>query len=99
MKQQIFTLVPRFNPSLGFVTAQEIQNTTNNNNNNKKQRRNLDSGALRPRVIIRHMFIGWVSLYIVGGYQVLEPCRETLYPSVWCKNEHSAVTAKMNTAL
>ena len=34
-------------PSLGFVTAQEIQNTTNNK---KKQRRNLDSGAFRPRV-------------------------------------------------
>ena len=48
--QQIFTLVPRLNPSLGFVTAQEIQNTTNNNDNNK-QRRNLDSGALRLRVI------------------------------------------------
>ena len=28
--QQISTLVPRLNPSLGFVTAQEIQNTTNN---------------------------------------------------------------------
>ena len=49
MVQQIFTLVPRLNPSLGFVTAQEIQNATNNNN--KKQKRNLDSGALRPRVI------------------------------------------------
>ena len=49
MVQQIFTLVPRLNPSLGFVTAREIQNTTNNN---KNQRRNLDSGALRPRVII-----------------------------------------------
>ena len=34
-------------PSLGFVTVQEIQNTTNNK---KKQRRNLDSGADRcPR--------------------------------------------------
>ena len=30
MVQQIFTLVPRLNPSLGFVTGQEIQNTTNN---------------------------------------------------------------------
>ena len=49
--QQIFTLVPRLNPSLGFVTAQEIWSTENtNNNNNKKQRRNLDSGAFRPRV-------------------------------------------------
>ena len=48
MVQQIFTLVLRLNPSLGFVAAQEIQNATNNNN--KKQRRNLDSGALRPRV-------------------------------------------------
>ena len=48
MVQQIFTLVPRLNPSLGFVTAQEIQNTTNNK---KKQRWNLDSGAFRPRVI------------------------------------------------
>ena len=37
-------------PSLDFVTAQEIQNTTNNR---KKQRRNLDSGAFRPRVIIK----------------------------------------------
>ena len=36
-------------PSLGFVTAQEIHNTTNN----KKQRRNLDSDAFRPRVIKR----------------------------------------------
>ena len=35
-------------PSLGFVTVQEIQNTTNNK---KKQRWNLDSGAFRPRVI------------------------------------------------
>ena len=34
-------------PSLGFVTAQEIQNTTNDK---KKQRRNLDSGAFRLRV-------------------------------------------------
>ena len=34
-------------PSLGFVIAQEIQNTTNNK---KKQRRNLDTGAFRPRV-------------------------------------------------
>ena len=50
--QQIFTLVPRLNPSLGFVTAQEIRSTENTNNNNKKQRRNLDSGAFRPRVII-----------------------------------------------
>ena len=33
----------------GFVTEQKIQNTTNNNN--KKQKRNLDSGAFRPRVI------------------------------------------------
>ena len=49
MVQQIFTLVPRLNPSFGFVTAQEIQNTTNNNN--KKQRRNPDLGALRHRVI------------------------------------------------
>ena len=33
---------------------QEIQNTKNteNNNNNKKQRRNLDSVAFRPRVIM-----------------------------------------------
>ena len=30
MVQQIFTLVPRLNPSLGFVTTKEIQNTTNN---------------------------------------------------------------------
>ena len=35
-------------PSLGFLTAQEIQNTTNNK---KKQRRNLDLGAFWPRVI------------------------------------------------
>ena len=37
MVQQIFTLVPRLNPSLGFVTEQEIwrtENTNNNNNNN-----------------------------------------------------------------
>ena len=47
MVQQIFTLVPRLNPSFGFVTAQEIQNTTNDK---KKQRWNLDSGAFRPRV-------------------------------------------------
>ena len=33
-------------PSLGFVIAQEIQNTKN------KNRRNLDSGAFRPRVKI-----------------------------------------------
>ena len=51
MAQQIFTVVPRLNPSLGFVAAHEIQNTTNNNN--KKQRWNLDSGALRPQVIKR----------------------------------------------
>ena len=44
---KIFTLVPRLNPSLGFVTAQESHNTENKN---KKRRRNLDSGALRPRV-------------------------------------------------
>ena len=58
--QQIFTLVPMLNPSLGFVTARggnlEHRNTNNSNNNNnnnsKKQRRNLDSGAFRPRVII-----------------------------------------------
>ena len=54
MVQQIFTLVPRLNPSLGFVTMHEIWSTentnNNNNNNNKKQRRNLDSGAFRPRV-------------------------------------------------
>ena len=50
MVQQIFTLVPRLNPSLGFVTVQEIQNTTNDNN--KKQRQNLDSGVFCPRVII-----------------------------------------------
>ena len=30
--------------SVGFVTAQEIQNATNNK---KKQRRNLDPGAFR----------------------------------------------------
>ena len=48
--QQIFTLVPKLNPSLGFVTAQEIWSTENTNNNNKKQRRNLDSGAFRPRI-------------------------------------------------
>ena len=46
---KIFTLVPRLNPSLGFVTWQEIQNTKNKN---KKRRRNLDSGAFRPRVKI-----------------------------------------------
>ena len=34
-------------PSLGFVAAQEIQNTTNTK---KKQRRNLDSSAFRPQV-------------------------------------------------
>ena len=45
---KIFTLVSRLNPSLGFVTAQEIQNTKNKN---KKRRRNLDLGAFRPRVI------------------------------------------------
>ena len=31
---------------------QEIPNKKTENNNNKKQRRNLDSGAFRPRVII-----------------------------------------------
>ena len=36
-------------PSLGFVTAQEIQSTTNNK---KKERRNLDSGAFLPRIKI-----------------------------------------------
>ena len=34
-------------PSLGFVTVQEIQNTTNNK---KKQRQNLDLGAFQPQV-------------------------------------------------
>ena len=34
--------------NLGFVTAQEIQNTTNNK---KKQKRNLDSGTFQPQVI------------------------------------------------
>ena len=43
---KIFTLVPRLNPSLGFATVQEIQNTKNKN---KKQRRNLHSGSFRPR--------------------------------------------------
>ena len=31
---------------------QEVQNTKNTENNNKKQRRNLDSVAFRPRVIM-----------------------------------------------
>ena len=44
-------------PSLGFVTAQEIQNMTNNK---KKQRRNLDSGAFRPRVK-NVVFVGGVT--------------------------------------
>ena len=39
--------VQAFQPSLGFVTVQEIQNKKTENNNNKKQRRNLDSGAFR----------------------------------------------------
>ena len=39
--------VPRLNPSLGFVTEQEIQNTKNKN---KKRRRNLDLGTFQPRV-------------------------------------------------
>ena len=39
MVQQIFTLVvvPRLNPSLGFVAAQEIQNTTLNNKRPSQQ--------------------------------------------------------------
>ena len=43
MVQQIFTLVPRLNTSLGFVTAQEIwstENTNNNNNNNNNKNNN-----------------------------------------------------------
>ena len=43
-------------PSLGFVTAQEIQNTTNNN---KKQKRNLESGTFRPRVINIYPYWNW----------------------------------------
>ena len=68
MVQQIFTLVPRLNPSLGFVTAQEIQNTTNNNN--KTQRRNLDSGALRPRVIKWEIGHGDTKTFFVGTQEV-----------------------------
>ena len=56
MVQQIFILVPRLNPSLRFLTAQEIWSTENTNNNDKKQRWNLDSGAFRPRVKTR--FVG-----------------------------------------
>ena len=51
--------------SLGFVTEQDLEhrkhkyNINNNNNNdndiNKKQRRNLESGAFRPRVILMLM--------------------------------------------
>ena len=53
MVQQNFHLSTQAQyPSLGFVTAQEIQNTINNK---KKQRRNLDSGAFRPRVIISNI--------------------------------------------
>ena len=62
MVQQIFILVPRLKPSLGFVTAQEIQNTTNND---KKQRRNLDSGAFRPRVMIMMIVIMMVMILVM----------------------------------
>ena len=37
MVQQIFTLVPLLNLSLGFVTAQENWSTENTNNNKKKE--------------------------------------------------------------
>ena len=46
---KILTLVPRLNPSLGFVTEQSSGNSEHQNKN-KKRRRNLDSGAFRPRV-------------------------------------------------
>ena len=56
MVQQIFTLVPRLNPSLGFVTAQEIWSTENTNNNNNK--RLLQQPALRAITLLRSFVAG-----------------------------------------
>ena len=44
MVQKNFTLVPRHNSSLGFVTAQENRSTEITNNNNNKNR----GGPLTP---------------------------------------------------
>ena len=53
MMQQIFTLVPRLNPSLGFVTAQETQNTTNCQRAAEAKRPRLRGGSIiEPRVYL-----------------------------------------------
>ena len=93
MAQQIFTLVPRLNPSLGFVTAQEIWSMENTNSNNKKQRRNLDSGALRPRVIIVNgidgllcytilTFFLWSVIFILSLKPEIFCAQSTTFPSL-----------------
>ena len=53
MVQQIFTLVPRLNPSLGFVTVQEIWSTENTNN-----KRLLQQPALGALTFLRSFVAG-----------------------------------------
>ena len=59
--------------SLGFVTEQEIQNTTNNNN--KKQRWNLDAGTFQPRVISAlraYLIFGLLVWVLIQGGHLFE---------------------------
>ena len=56
MVQQIFTLVPRLNPSLCFVTEQEVWSTENTNN-----KRLLQQPALGAITFLRNFVAGKVN--------------------------------------